>query len=216
MKNLLVCVAVLTLLFIPGTMARAGIVVSTGYYDLTQAQFPQGLPAPNPWYGSPNTTFFGDVGQATSSDPDEDAVLFRNTGPSSVTIAALTIGNGSINLFTIDGVSGPVTLQANSYAIFAGVDGSDENFGPIVNFTLDGHALSFSDPTGPGFGSGALHGNSTFGSADETVPWTVGYASVPEPTSITMLIVGIVGLAAYRYRSRTTRWRGEAGQVRFQ
>lgn len=197
MKGRIIALCVVVLLLAQGTMAHAGIVVSTGYYDLTQAQYPDGLPAPNPWYGSPNTTFYGNVGQATSSDPDEDAVLFYNTGPDAVTVQALTIGSGTLNLFTIDSISGTVTIQANSYAIFAGVDGSDSSFGPRVNFTLNGQGLSFTDPTGPGFGSGALHGNSTFGSADETVPWTVGYTSVPEPATAAMFVLGVVGIAIF-------------------
>jgi hypothetical protein len=201
MKIWIAISGVLALLFVPGTMVRAGVIVSTGYYDLTQAQFPPGLPTPNPWYGSPNTTFYGNVGQATSSDPDEDAVLFQNTGPNAVTVGALTIGSGTLNLFSINGVVGPVTIQANSYAIFAGVDGSDQGFGPLVSFTLNGQNFSFSDPTGPGFGSGALHGNGTFGSTDETVPWTAGFSSaVPEPATMTMFVIGIAGIAAYRYR----------------
>jgi hypothetical protein len=203
MKSRPACSGFLALLFLPGVMARADITVSDGYYDLTQAQFPPGLPVPDPWYGSPNTTFYGNVGQATSSDPDEDAVLFHNTGPNAVTVQSLTIGNGAWNLFSLNGVVGPVTIQANSYAIFAGVDGSDTGFGPLVNFTLNGQNLSYNDPTGPGFGSGALHGNGTFGSADETVPWTLGYSNshtVPEPAATTIFLLGIAGIAVCRYR----------------
>jgi len=204
MKNCPVAFAVLTLLLAPGTISRAGgVIVSTGYYDLTPAQFPGGLPVPNPWYGSPNTTFYGNVGQATSSDPDEDAVLLQNTGTTALTLQALTIGSGTINLFAINGVTSPVTLAANSYTIFAGVDGSDESFGPVVNFTLNGQSFSFSDPTGSGYASGVLHGYTVFGNADETIPWTVGFSPVPEPATITMLSIGLVGVvAACLYRSR--------------
>jgi hypothetical protein len=198
-------VVVAPIVFFGGaTISRADIIVSSGYYDLTQTQFPAGLPAPNPWYGSPNTTFYGNLSVATSSDPDEDAILFWNGGANSVNLQALKIGSGSFDLFVIDGITSPVSIGSNSYAIFAGVDGSDTSFsGPLVNFTVDSQSLSYSDPTGPAFAAGALHGNTVLGSADETVPWTVGYSSAtPEPGTMALLAMGLVGIAASRCRTR--------------
>jgi hypothetical protein len=206
MKRVIGLMAALALGLAMGPAAHAGIIVSDGYYDLTQAQFPAGQPAPNPWYGSPNTTFYGNASVATSSDPDEDAVLIQNKGPSAVTVSALSIGSGSYNLFSLNGVVGPVTILAGQNAIFAGVDGSDTSFyGPQVALTVNGQNITYNDPTATYSAGGVLHGSSQFGSGDETVPWTVGYTSpsaTPEPGSLTLLGLGALSLVGYGWRRR--------------
>jgi hypothetical protein len=171
------------------------VKVSTGYFDLSSPVFYAGQTLPDPWYGSPNTTFFGSVGQATSSDPDEDAILLQNLSGSSVTLSALNIG-GAFNLFSMNGVAGSVSLAPGQYYIFAGVDGSDTGFTSVVNLTVGGTAYSYNDVTSVNYPGGALHGYPV--STNETVPWTPVYtppstSNVPDSASTLLLVFG--GLA---------------------
>jgi len=81
--------------------ARADVFVSVGYYDLAPPAGGNTNALPNPWDGSPNTTFLGNTSQATSSDPDESAILFANTGTTAVTLnPGVTVTSGG-NVFTL-------------------------------------------------------------------------------------------------------------------
>jgi hypothetical protein len=196
-------------LLLAPALARADqslVAVSTGYYDLPQGTIPGDLALPSPWINSPNTTFFGDANLATSSDPDEDAILLRNLGSSPVVLSALNIG-GAFNLFALDGISGPVSLLAGQNYIFQGVDGSDLSFNSYVSLTLDGQAYQYTDLVDPvDYPSGVLHGYPT--PSNETVPWTVIYAptpttpGVPETSSTLLLITVALGGLGFARRPR--------------
>lgn len=91
------CIFAFALFLVIGTISRADVIISSGYYDLSPAQSGGGPALPNPWYGSANTTFYGsasDISAATSSDPDISGLLFQNTGSTSVTLSALGLSGG--------------------------------------------------------------------------------------------------------------------------
>jgi hypothetical protein len=144
------------------------IKVYTGYDDFSGVSSPA---PPDPWLGSPNTTFYGNAGQAASFDPDEDAVRFFNTGGTAVTLTAANIG--VYDLFALDVVGGPITIGAGQNVILAGVDGSDV-FGSVqtVGYTIDGQTHSYQDVVTAADPNGVLAGNSPWINGVETVPWT--------------------------------------------
>jgi len=206
-KNLAIYGGVLAALALASVPAHAQqpVQVSTGYQD-----YPYSLNSPDGgnhlWYGSPNTVFYGDAGQALGTDPDEDAVLLQNLGGSNVTLSSLVIGSGSFDLFSIDSVGGPVTLAPGTNYIFAGVDGSDIGFGPGVSLTVGGTNYSYLDTTNgttPTGGDYVLHG---YPGGDESVQWTPIYTpnfsnSVPDQASTLALLTAVMaGLVALRRR----------------
>ena len=161
--------------------AASPVLVATGYYDEPPDQGYGGsnLPLPSPWYGSPNTTYFGSVADATSSDPDLSAVLFQNLGTSTATLTAASLG-GSYDLFSYNSITGPILLPPGQFIILAGPDGSDVSFPNAVNVTVNGTAYSYPDAVDPTFyPSGVLHGFPE--SSDETVPWTTIYTPTTLP-----------------------------------
>jgi len=175
-------------------VADSTVEVSTGYYDLPQGTIAGDLALPNPWLGSPNTTFFGDITLASPlRDPDENGVLLRNLGSTAVTLSALTIG-GTFDLFALDNIAGPITLLAGQNYVFAGIDGSDENFAEFVSLVLDGQAYQYADAFDSSlYPYGVLHGYPS--TRNETVPWTIIHAvdssaSVPE-ASATFPLLGL-------------------------
>ena len=179
--------------------AQQDVKVSTGYDDAGPGTSPY-LPVPDPWYGSLNTTFYGNAAQAQDGDPDEDAILLQNLGGSAVSLTAASIGGW--DLFAMDSIGGPVTLLAGQYVILAGVDGSD-SIGSLqtVSLTLGGIPYSYLDVTGPGFGLGALGGHDTYW---ESVPWTPIYTpnlGVPDESSTLWLAgISLIGLGVCRWR----------------
>ncbi len=192
------------------TPIRADVIVSTGYDD------GNGPPAPpNPWFGSPNTTFFGnssDLGSAPTSDPDISGVLFQNTSTTPFTISDVKIT--SFDLFTRAGITSPLTLNPGQNFIFAVGDGSDTlPADQVVSFTINGQAFSFPDTITAAQPDGVLLGNIPFINGVETVPWTpladlfkptAPPATVPEPSSLALLTLGGIALASWRrWRKRT-------------
>jgi hypothetical protein len=211
-KNLAIFCSVLAALSLTSvpTHAQQPVQVSTGYQDYANSlNSPEG--GNNLWYGSPNTVYFGSSGAALSSDPDFDAVLLQNLGGSNVTLSSLSIGSGSYDLFSLDSVSGPVTLDPGTNYIFAGVDGSDLNFGPGVNLTVGGTLYNYLDTTNgttPTDGNYVLNG---YPGGDESVQWTPIYtpdfsSPVPDTASTLGLLAAVMaGLVALRRRLAQAR-----------
>jgi hypothetical protein len=178
--------------------AKADIIVSAGYYDLSPC-CGNPNPVPNPWYGSPNTAFFGSSAEATSGDPDEAAILIQNTGSSAVTLwPGATVGPYTLwDSFIGAGYS----IGAGDSVILSGTvtnsfDGSDIGLGGSkVSLTFNGTIYSFTDT------ENVLGGYPAY---DETLPWTklgsVTFSTVPEPSTWAMLIVGLAGLGFAGHR----------------
>ena len=199
--------------------AKADVILSLGYYDV--APFFITEPLPNPWYGSPNTSFLGDVSIATSSDPDEAALMLTNTGSSAVTLdQGLTVTSGSTVLRLWDsliGMSG-FTLGAGDHVILSATDyspytdntfdGSDlKLIGSTISYSIDGVAYNAVDnQCSYCVGNSVLAGNQA-GPTDETVTWTaVGPSAVPEPGTTGLVIVSLLlGLAGKCGRRRSRR-----------
>jgi hypothetical protein len=191
------CIFAFALFLVIGTISRADVIISSGYYDLSPAQSGGGPALPNPWYGSANTTFYGsasDISAATSSDPDISGLLFQNTGSTSVTLSALGL-SGGLNVLGRGGVTS-VTLAPGQFYIFAVGDGSDDGLSlQTISATLNGTAYSFADATTALAPDGVLFGDSPqLGGGDETQPWTQDAdllhsgSTSPEPASYILLL----------------------------
>ena len=150
-------------------------------------------PLPNPWYGSPNTTFLGDISAATSSDPDESAVLITNTGSSAVTLSqGVSIGGLSLwdSLIPLSGL----TIPAGNNVIFSGTtsanfDGSDGVFkNDIISITLNGIGYSFT--------SSAIYGGPS--STNETISWSqAGVVATPIPGAVWFFGSALAGFVGF-------------------
>lgn len=200
-------VAGLAMLTCFGAPARADIIVSTGYND-----DPNEDPLPNPWVGAPNTSVLGSPSAITNAeafDPDTDAVLFQNTGATSVSLSALSFAPSGYNLFTLAGQVSPVTIGAGQNLIVLGVDGSDllGYVRQTVDFTLDAVDYSVLDAETTDAFDGVLDGKVNWTEA-ETAPWaeidcigTCGAThGVPEPSSIALFGASLWGLVRARRR----------------
>jgi hypothetical protein len=191
--------------------AQAGraqdVRISTGYNDEPRNGVPYsaGSGQPDPWYGSANTTFYGDAGAAQAYDPDEDAILLQNLGATPLTLTAANIG--IYNLFTLDGIGGAVSLAPGQNVILAGVDGSDA-FGPLqtVGLTIGGQNYSFSDVATADAPDGVLFGANPWIGGSESIPWTTIYApsnGAPDSgSSLALMATTLTGLCGIARRFR--------------
>jgi hypothetical protein len=185
--------------------ALPGLVVSTGYDDGTGGG---GTPVPpNPWFGSPNTTFYGnanDTADAPTGDPDLSGVLFQNVGATPISISDVSIS--AFDLFARAGVIGPLVLDPGQNFIFADGDGSDTlPANQTVSFTADGLNIAVADAVTAAAPDGVLLGNIPFLNGVETVAWTQVYkgtsTAVPEPSTWAMMLAGFAGLVLAGYRT---------------
>ncbi|HWE97883.1 MAG TPA: PA14 domain-containing protein, partial [Tepidisphaeraceae bacterium] len=159
------------------------VSVSVAYYDTEHAS----PPAPTPWMGSPNTTFFGNVD--STGVWDGGAILITNPGPGNATIAPGLRVDGFANSASFqlwDGNIGTgLVLAPGKSVIFAqpttgAFDTSDQpiinnpaqrtNNQPVVHLTINGQQYNLTDTnqiinTG-GFDPGEAYGVS------ESLPWT--------------------------------------------
>jgi hypothetical protein len=190
--------------------AHAGpsqVAVSSGYNDEPRngVPFSSGSGQPVPWYGSPDTTFYGNASVAQAYDPDEDAILLENLGATSISLTAASIG--SYNLFSLDSISSPVALNPDQFVIIAGVDGSDAFSGvQTVGLTIGGTSYSYSDVTASQAPDGVLDGAMPWIGGAESMPWTSIYAPrisgppVPDSSSAFWLFgIALCGLAICRW-----------------
>jgi hypothetical protein len=190
--------------------SSAAVIVSASYYDTEHASPSK----PNPWSGSPNTTFFGfpDVNGIW----DTGGILFFNAGPTDAVISpGLKIdgfANGaSFQSWDAD-IGAGFTLHSGQSVIFAGhgsgaFDSSDQpiitdpnlrtNNKPQIHVTVDGRAFQFSDDTQV-LNTGGFDPGEAFHTS-ESLPWAqVG--TTPEPGSL-LLGVGLISLLAIRRRA---------------
>lgn len=198
-----------------GASAKADVKVYAGYYDIAPC-CGNPNPLPDPWMGSANTTFFGDVGGfAGPNDPDEAALRLENTGATAVTInPGFAVGS---NVFWDGFIGSGFVLGAGQNLVFSGtaahsMDGSDLSLGSSVTVKLNGLTFGFQDT------DNLLKGFPVM--ADETLPWTslgvirVGDTSggVPEPASWALLICGFGLVSAELRRRRTAQFRDRGRQ----
>jgi hypothetical protein len=189
---------------------RADVILSLGYYDVPPC-CGNTNPLPNPWAGSPNTTFLGDLGQATSGDPDESAALITNTGTTAITLNqgfSITTGSTVYRLWdSLIGASG-LSIAPGGNVILSGtatqgLDGSDIGLiDSTITFTINGVTYSVVDNSCSSCAGNSILNGSNTGSADETEPWTVvddigsgPVAATPEPPSIALFGAGLLAIA---------------------
>ena len=193
-----------------GAEAAPLVTVSLAYYDNEHAS----PTIPNPWQGSPNTTFFGS--DASNGIFDTGAILVTNFGPGNTVIGPALIVDGFANGASFrlwdSQVGGGLTVQPGSRVIFAqptdgAFDTSDQpiiadptqrtNNHPVVHITIDGARYNFTDTTQVlntgGFDPGNAYGIS------ESRPWTQ-VASIPEPAALMPMLAAIVPLLKRRRR----------------
>jgi len=137
MKRKLVFMAVLAMLVLATTGAFAGSYsVYVGYADSLRAS---GF-FPNPWAGSPNTTYIG------SANPlDTGAIMIVNTGTTSLNVNDILyqqVGGASFDLWGSPGALAPgarlIVAQTTQYNF----DSSDTNdFMPAPDFALAANAI---------------------------------------------------------------------------
>jgi hypothetical protein len=193
------------------SLARADVVVSFGYYDLAPSccgtYNPNALPSP--WYGSTNTTFLGDTSLASSSDPDEAAILITNTGLSAVTLDSgftVNYSGGSLQLWnSLIGVGG-LSIPAGQNVILSATtndnfDGSDIPLtDAVVDLTLNGHTYDISDI------SSILIGFGYPSSEDETLSWTrvddINFSTTPLPAALPLFATGLGAMRLFGWRRK--------------
>ena len=195
--------------FFSVTGTQAQIVISAGYNDeprsggsFSGASYGIDSGQPLPWYGSSNTTFYGDAGTAQAYDPDEDALLFQNQGSSAVVLSAATIGG--YDLFAVDSIGSPVTLAPGGNVILAGIDGSDVLSAlTSVGLTINGTGYNIPDVATSIAPNGVLSGANPFIGGAESIPWTaLDTVAAPEPSTYAMLLRGSGMLDFWRLRTR--------------
>jgi hypothetical protein len=206
-SSLSVSLVALILFAVQAGQAAQNVEISTGYNDEPRNGIPfsSGSGQPQPWYGSPNTTYYGDPGTATAYDPDIDAVLLQNLGGSAVSLTAATMG--TYNLFTLDSIGAPITLTPGQNVILAGVDGSDIFSGvQLVDLTLGGTAYDYSDVTTAQAPDGVLDGAMPWIGGAETMPWTPIYTpnfGVPDSgPGMALTVMTLLGVCGFSYKLR--------------
>lgn len=152
--------ALLTILLALAGFGRATVQVYVAFADTTsQAAF-----FPNPWYGSPNTTFWGSPGP--NNFYHGAAVLIYNPGPNNTVLGQNDwvdgFGDKSYRYRIWEGyIHGGYTIAPGQSLILTQTDGTNSigNFdptqdplsmtanppSPVVHLTLDGKAVTFTD-----------------------------------------------------------------------
>jgi hypothetical protein len=190
--------------------AQSKVAVSSGYNDepreggsFSGIAYSADSGQPVPWIQSAATSFFGNSATAMAFDPDEDAILLVNDGTSPISLTDATIG--AFDLFSLDGITGPVTLNPGWNYILAGVDGSDTFGSPqSIGVTLGGTLYSYTDVVTSQAPNGVLAGADPFIGGAESMPWTAVYTpsssnTVPDTASTGVLAgIALAGLAALR------------------
>jgi hypothetical protein len=208
LKSWLAIVLVCGATVITGSVsAHASTIVYTGYFDLPPPAGGNTNALPNPWLGSPNTTFLGSTSVAGSSDPDEAAVRIQNTGSTAVTLGQGFVMGGISAWDSLIGAGGLV-IAPGANVILSGTstqstDGSENIFSnAIVKVVIDGKLFNFND-TGVLVALG-------LSSANETSPWTqigeigADTAATPLPAALPFFAtgLGVMGLFARRRKKK--------------
>jgi hypothetical protein len=195
--RLLVAAALVTGLFAVPASANT-YTVSVGYADGIRG----GGFFPNPWLGDPNI-----VGTGCCVPFDAGAILIGNTSGGTITVNSIVVdvGANSFNLWGSNTLLAGQSLIATSTTNYnfdtsdfssAGCGGNNGVI-PTVTVTVDGTPTTFSD-TGQVLNTSgydfACQGNESF--AWRPIGTFGGPAGAPEPSSLLLLGITVVGLGA--------------------
>jgi hypothetical protein len=212
-----ICFRKMWALFLPGVLAAhtvpAAVIVSVSYYDTEHAS----PTTPNPWLGSPNTTFFGEPD--VNGIWDTGGIRFLNQGSTDIIIAPGVkvdgFANGaSFQSWDADLGAAGFTLHPGQNLLLAGhgsgaFDTSDQpiitdpnlrtNNKPQIHVKIGGIQYQFSDDTQV-LNTGGFDPGEAFHTS-ESLPWTQ-IGQTPEPSGA-LLGAGLFCLITSARRRRS-------------
>jgi PEP-CTERM motif len=209
MKRILQCAIPLGMLFGAVAPTQADVIVYAGYLNTIPPVNPADIPTP--FDPSATTTLISTGGSTTPHDTG--IIRFLNTGGAAVTIDSgvkVTVQNGSFQLW--DG-SLPFVLNPGNNLVLAETDHATVNFdssdfglgsNPLVAGSVNGQAFAFTDTARILLGhEDALNGPETteYGILGRI---SIGGTSVPEPSTLALLLGAVLGLPYFAKRRRAT------------
>lgn len=166
----------------------------------------------------------------SGANPDAGAIMFKNTGASTMSISGLTYSLGGYSYNFFPAVTPSISVAAGHYAIFTGLDNSgdfdtsDYSVGPCnapnttapaLTATVGATTSGYQD-TGLILSTGGVDRAVCPGSSNESLGWrlvgTTSYNNptnqldvVPEPSTIALSATGLLALFGFSFRRRNSK-----------